>query len=121
MPSLTIYGAVLLFALYLLNQKRQRSKLPPGPPRLPIIGNLHQAPAEAGWTTYQKWVEQYGPLVAVDFGGTNVIIIGDYDTARDLLDKRANIYSSRPRMVSWHSLSSLMHEGTDLCGSWRMN
>ena len=88
------------FAIYLIHQKRRQAKLPPGPPRLPLIGNLHQAPKEAAWVTFSKWVEQYGPLVSVDFGGTNVIIVGDYDTARDLLDKKANIYSSRPRMVS---------------------
>ncbi|KAH7110895.1 cytochrome P450 [Dendryphion nanum] len=95
----------VLTALYLVNQKRQRARLPPGPPRLPLIGNLHQAPGEAGWVTFHKWVEQYGPLVALDFGGTNVIIIGDFDTARDLLDKRANIYSSRPRMVMAQELT----------------
>ncbi|PVH95973.1 cytochrome P450 [Periconia macrospinosa] len=96
----TILLAISVFCgLYLYNQSRRRAKLPPGPPRLPIIGNLHQAPADAGWVTFRNWVEKYGPLVAVDFGGTNVIIVGDYDTARDLLDKKANIYSSRPRMV----------------------
>jgi hypothetical protein len=88
------------FVLYVLYQQWRRAKLPPGPPRLPIIGNLHQAPQGPAWVTYKKWVEQYGPLVAADFGGTNVIIVGDFETARSLLDKRAQIYSHRPRMVS---------------------
>lgn len=95
----------LVFAAYIFIQKKNSAKLPPGPPRLPIIGNLHQAPADAAWVTFSKWIEQYGPLVSCDFGGTNVIIIGDYDTARDLLDKRANIYSSRPRMVMAQELT----------------
>jgi hypothetical protein len=89
----------LLVTLYLWIRRRQGSKLPPGPPRLPILGNLHQAPKEAVWVTYQRWVEQYGPLVYLNFGGTNVLLIGDHEVARDLLDKKANIYSSRPRMV----------------------
>ncbi|CAO2648174.1 Nn.00g074410.m01.CDS01 [Neocucurbitaria sp. VM-36] len=100
-----LLAAASLSALYFLIKKRHRANLPPGPPRLPIIGNLHQAPADAGWVTFQKWVEQYGPLVAVDFGGTNVIIVGDYEIAKDLLDKRANIYSSRPRMVMAQELT----------------
>ncbi|KAF2128497.1 cytochrome P450 [Dothidotthia symphoricarpi CBS 119687] len=91
--------AGILFVLYIFRQYRLQAKLPPGPPRLPIIGNLHQAPKSAGWLTYQKWVDQYGPLVSADFGGTNVIIVGDYATAKDLLDKRGNIYSGRPRTV----------------------
>ncbi|KAF1831793.1 cytochrome P450 [Decorospora gaudefroyi] len=90
--------------VYLVLQRRRRSKLPPGPPALPLIGNLHQAPTEAVWLTFQEWVKQYGNLVSVNFGGTTIIIIGDYDTAKDLLDKRANIYSGRPRMVMLQEL-----------------
>jgi hypothetical protein len=90
----------LFLAWCLWSRKQQKDKLPPGPPRLPIIGNLHQAPKEAVWVTYRKWIEDYGPLVHLDFGGTSVILIGDHETAKDLLDKKANIYSSRPRMVS---------------------
>ena len=101
-PSIYLALAVLL-ALCIFDRNRRRAKLPPGPQGLPIIGNLHQAPTGAVWVTFQKWIQQYGPLVSVNFGGTTVILIGDYDTARDLLDKRANIYSSRPRMVG-HSL-----------------
>ncbi|KAF2118235.1 cytochrome P450 [Lophiotrema nucula] len=97
-PTIWLAAGVLLL-LYNLNERRKRAKLPPGPPRLPLIGNLHQAPKDAPWVTFSKWIEEYGPLVSVDFGGTNVILIGDFDTARDLMDKRANIYSSRPRMV----------------------
>lgn len=95
--ALSVAG--FLVAIYLWFRKRQYSKLPPGPPRLPLIGNLHQAPKEAVWVTYQKWVQQYGPLVYLNFGGTNVLLIGDDEVAKDLLDKKANIYSSRPRMV----------------------
>lgn len=98
--ALLTLGVLLSLYLYSHSRRRERARLPPGPPRLPIIGNLHQAPGDGGWVTFQKWIEQYGPLVSVDFGGNNIIIVGDYDTARDLLDKKANIYSSRPRMVS---------------------
>lgn len=97
-PALRIAIAVIVL-VYEINQRRWRAKLPLGPPRLPFLGNLHQAPTSASWVVFRKWVEEYGPLVSADFGGTNVIIIGDYETARELLDKRGNIYSSRPRMV----------------------
>jgi hypothetical protein len=99
-----LFVVSLLATLYLWFRRRQDSSLPPGPPGLPIIGNLHQAPKEAVWVTYQRWVEQYGPLVYLNFGGTNVILIGDHEVAKDLLDKKAMIYSSRPRMVSHESI-----------------
>ncbi|KAF2468113.1 cytochrome P450 [Lindgomyces ingoldianus] len=95
----SILAAVALFILYCIAQKRRRGRLPPGPPRIPILGNLHQAPKDAPWRTFDQWIQKYGPLVSADFGGTTVILVGDFATARDLLGKRANIYSSRPRMV----------------------
>lgn len=91
--------SIVLFGIYILDWRRKISKLPPGPPRLPLIGNLHQAPKGTLWVTFQKWVHQYGPLVSADFGGTNVIIIGDHETARELLDRRSIVYNGRPRLV----------------------
>jgi cytochrome P450 len=81
----------------LLSQKRR--KLPPGPSPLPIIGNLHQAPQEYPWRVYQEWTKKYGPIFSLQYGINTVIMLGTYDAAHDLLDKRSNIYSSRPRVV----------------------
>lgn len=99
LTTTTLFAVGVLLVFYALHRRHKRAKLPPGPPRLPLIGNLHQAPQVRPWVTYQKWVEEYGPIVSADFGGTTVVILGDYEVARDLLDKRGNIYSSRPRMV----------------------
>ncbi|KAJ4300927.1 hypothetical protein N0V90_003016 [Kalmusia sp. IMI 367209] len=100
-----LFASTFIFFLYILYRRRVRSKLPPGPPRLPIIGNLHQAPKSSPWLTFQKWIQEYGPLVSADFGGTTVILIGDYDIAKDLLDKRGTIYSARPRLVMGSELT----------------
>jgi hypothetical protein len=94
-----VFATVVFFLVYVVSRRRRLAKLPPGPPRLPIIGNLLQAPASSPWVIFQTWVDEYGPLVSADFAGTSVIIIGNHDIARDLLDKRAKVYSSRPRMV----------------------
>lgn len=99
LSPIVLFIISLLATVYFWARRQKHSKLPPGPPRLPIIGNLHQAPKEAVWITYQKWVERYGPLVYLNFGGTDVLLIGDHEVAKDLLDKKANVYSSRPRMV----------------------
>jgi hypothetical protein len=101
MALLTLLAALgVLFAIYVIRQQRYAAILPPGPRRLPFLGNLLQAPSGAVWVHFQRWVDQFGPLVSLDFGGTIVILVGSFEIGRDLLDKRANIYSSRPRSVS---------------------
>jgi hypothetical protein len=39
-----------------------------------------------------------------------LIIVGDYETAKKLLDKRASIYSSRPCMVSSFTMVKEVNE-----------
>lgn len=100
-------GLLLLRILY---ERLRDRRLPPGPARLPIIGNLHQVPTDLPWVTYRKWIQKYGPLVSAQFGGNTVIFIGDATIARALLDKRGDIYSDRPRMVmAGENLTKGMH------------
>lgn len=97
---LAVVALLLLgWCLYHFAFKKRQLPLPPGPPKLPIIGNLHQAPTSWPWRTYQDWTKQYGPIFSVQYGIHQVIILGSHQAAHDLLNKRSNIYSSRPRSV----------------------
>lgn len=73
--------------------------LPPGPKPLPLIGNLHQLPKKDQWQRHQEWHEKYGPIITVRMGMSTMIMISDYAIANELLERRAAIYSSRPKML----------------------
>jgi hypothetical protein len=45
---------------HLLAVRRDTLPLPPGPKRLPILGNLLDFPTELRWLTYNKWSKEYG-------------------------------------------------------------
>ena len=96
-----IASAVLLVAILAIyyQDRRRDTGLPPGPPRLPLIGNIPQLPQSNPWRTYAAWSKQYGPVFSLRVGLDTIIMLGTHDAARDLLDKRSNIYSSRPRLV----------------------
>ena len=98
--TLALVAAALL-GWYFFNSQQKSSKLPlpPGPRKLPIIGNLHQAPKLWPWRTYRDWTKTYGPIFTLQYGRDTIIMLGSHNTARDLLDKRSNIYSSRPHLV----------------------
>ncbi|KAI1503389.1 cytochrome P450 [Biscogniauxia marginata] len=90
-------SVVLLFILYKINTVGRRSKsMPPGPPTLPIIGNIHQIPTERSHFQFQKWAEEYGPVYSLMIGTRVMIVLSSDQAIRDLLDKRSAIYSARP-------------------------
>ena len=59
--SYYLAGFLLSVSLALLLRSRHK-KLPPGPPPIPIVGNIHQLPKEREWITFSKWAETYGEL-----------------------------------------------------------
>lgn len=95
-------GLVVLYVLrnLLLNPKESSTPLPPGPKGLPVVGNISDLPPP-GIPEYQHWFKhrvRYGPLSSVTVLGQTMIIIHDKNLALELMEKRANIHSGRPKM-----------------------
>ncbi|KAJ5731816.1 hypothetical protein N7493_003297 [Penicillium malachiteum] len=108
--SIILSGSVLLAIVFcfILYRRSCLMNLPPGPPSLSIIGNLHQLPSVNLWTKLTEWRRKYGPIITVNFGQRKMIILGSQKIAQDLLGKRAEIYSSRPNFLGEHA-SNDMH------------
>ncbi|KAF8153144.1 cytochrome P450 [Crassisporium funariophilum] len=74
----------------------------PGPLGLPFMGNRHQLPPNKPWRKFAEWSKIYGPVTSFFLGSTPVIVkpfFGSPQPAWDLLEKRSEIYSSRPRFI----------------------
>ncbi|KAH2023274.1 hypothetical protein KXV45_000960 [Aspergillus fumigatus] len=70
--------------------------LPPGPPRLPKIGNLHQVPRQIPWKKYKEWSDTYGPIMSVQLADTIAVVFSSWDLIKNHIERRNTIYSSRP-------------------------
>jgi len=58
--KLVILLAIVLAALLYFKRAPSRSlPLPPGPKRLPLIGNLLNAPRTLEWETYAQWGKEF--------------------------------------------------------------
>ncbi|KLO08559.1 cytochrome P450 [Schizopora paradoxa] len=87
-------------------QKGRRGRLPPGPPSLPIIGNVLDFPTGLEAPHWAKHHAKYGPISSVNALGQTIIIVNDAKIASELLEKRSAVYSDRPHFVF----------GGDMCG-----
>ncbi|KZS89233.1 cytochrome P450 [Sistotremastrum niveocremeum HHB9708] len=106
MESITLYPAFssigsILIGLWILSaiRKSSRLSLPPGPRRLPIVGNLFQMPSVNHYLKFTEWRKIYGALVYLEVFGSPVLVLNDLKEAKELLDNRGAMYSDRPRFV----------------------
>ena len=58
LAALSVLTLILLSRLFL---SKKHAPLPPGPKRLPLIGNLLDMPSEQEWLTFTRWGEKWGP------------------------------------------------------------
>jgi hypothetical protein len=80
---------------------------PPGPLPLPIVGNTYLLPDSKPWIYFEQLAKKYNaPLITFWIGRNPTVWICDAWAASELLDKRAGIYSSRPRMVVFGELGT---------------
>ncbi|BCS28751.1 cytochrome P450 [Aspergillus puulaauensis] len=80
---------------------------PPGPLPLPLIGNTHLLPPSKPWLYFESLSKQYNtPIITFWTGRRPTIWLCDAWTAHALLDKRAALYASRPRMVVFAELGA---------------
>ncbi|RPD67493.1 cytochrome P450 [Lentinus tigrinus ALCF2SS1-7] len=74
-------------------------RMPPGPPGVPILGNIFDVPKNMPWFKFTEWKQQYGPIFSLNMAGQPVVVVNSHKVTADLFDRRSNIYSDRPRFV----------------------
>ncbi|KAE8410044.1 cytochrome P450 [Aspergillus pseudonomiae] len=76
-------------------------RLPPGPPGLPIFGNMFQftRARDAGlWGPFLASLRQYGPMTTLHMGSQTWVVLNDPQVATDIINKHGKITSERPAM-----------------------
>ncbi|XP_026964157.1 cytochrome P450 2J2 isoform X2 [Lagenorhynchus albirostris] len=95
-PRTVLLGAVafLFFADFL---KRRRPKnYPPGPPRLPFVGNFFHLDFEKGHLSLQRFVKKYGNLFSLEFGDLPSVIITGLPLIKEVLVHQEQKFVNRP-------------------------
>ncbi|KAL1560790.1 premnaspirodiene oxygenase-like [Salvia divinorum] len=102
---ITTVAAMILSAIFVFlfnNRKKPRNsksiKLPPGPRKLPIIGNLHQI-SNPTFRCFRDLSKQYGPLMHLKLCESTLIVVSSPEMAKQMLKDLDPSFADRPPSV----------------------
>lgn len=100
----------------------------PGPPTIPVLGNLHEIPKKGSYLKYAilsyprhegitkqstnrftEWAKQYGGLYSLKIGTGTAIVITDRRIVKELVDRKSSKYSNRPESYVAHTITGGSH------------
>lgn len=110
--NIAISIALLLSFTYFLNKafflyperKVDQKSPPPGPPTLPIIGNLHLL-GTLPHRTLQSLARTYGSIMSLTLGQVPVIVVSSPQASEFILKTHNTIFAGRPKTLAYHYFS----------------
>ncbi|KAJ1701494.1 hypothetical protein LUZ63_001273 [Rhynchospora breviuscula] len=94
---------ILLLSLYKLLVSSNKTRLPPGPIPLPIIGNLFDFDDQPVHHSLTRLAKVYGPIMSIKFGLTTTIVVSSPKAACEILQKKDAYFSAREIPDSFHA------------------
>ncbi|XP_026432495.1 cytochrome P450 71A1-like [Papaver somniferum] len=115
----TISIPTLLFSLFFLfkihgvwssSKKSNIHNLPPSPPRIPIVGNLHQVGTLAH-RSFRDLSQKYGPLMLLHLGRSPTLVVSSAEMATEIMKNQDVSFANRPFT---NAANALLYGCTDI-------
>lgn len=100
--ELAIIACVLWMVKSFISRRYSKQyRIPPGPPALPVIGNLPVfMTGKPPYRVMKNLADKYGSVFSLKIGSTPFLVLNDVDSIREALHHRAVDFAGRPCMYS---------------------
>ncbi|RWR97023.1 Cytochrome P450 71A1 [Cinnamomum micranthum f. kanehirae] len=101
--SVLFLASALIFLLKINGQRAKQANIPPSPPKLPIIGNLHQL-GTLPHRSLASLADKHGTLMLLHLGQIPTLIVSSADMAKEITKTHDIAFASRPPLTSARQL-----------------
>ncbi|KAL0323917.1 UNVERIFIED_CONTAM: cytochrome [Sesamum calycinum] len=77
----------------------ENTKLPPGPPKLPVIGHLHHLAGELSHRACRRIAQKYGPVIHLQLGEVSAVVISSREATKEVLKDQDPACANRPESI----------------------
>ncbi|KAL4583674.1 hypothetical protein LXL04_008256 [Taraxacum kok-saghyz] len=109
MVPLVYATPLLLLVFFLINfyyftRPSAKVNLPPSPPKLPVIGNIHQLGPILHRSLHNLSHRYGGPLMLMHLGSVPTLVISSAEAAREIMKTQDLNFATRPDVRRWHQI-----------------
>ncbi|XP_050218063.1 cytochrome P450 71D445-like [Mercurialis annua] len=93
---------IFIFMLFKILKKSKTStpNLPPGPWKLPLIGNMHQLAGALPHRRLGNLANKYGPIMRLQLGETTNIVVSSSEYAKQVMKTHDITFAQRPHLLA---------------------
>ncbi|XP_061341159.1 cytochrome P450 71A1-like [Gastrolobium bilobum] len=96
---LTAFFCLISLVFMLKLRRRNKSNLPPSPPKLPIIGHIHQL-GTLPHHSFQALSHKYGPIMMLQLGQIPALVVSSVDVVKEIFQNHDTAFSNRPQTTA---------------------
>lgn len=94
---------LLILLMIITNNKHEQKRLPPGPKKLPVIGNLHQL-GRFPHRSLLRLSKKHGSLMFLQLGSVPTLVVSSAATAKEIFKTHDLVFSGRPVLYATNKI-----------------